>query len=146
MQWAEEMLQDEDLIHHFVWDAQHVSKFNSSSRSWVRVIDEPWTANHFWETQVSPYTTRSDSYHLTSLLLDKYPKRWKAPHILFFCRQDKALLFWYPEGLPSDCALYKSSCQLTEWNWHWGGENCWMAPNCELMFISSTVLILISYH
>ena len=56
MEWAEEMLQDEDLIHHFVWDAQHVSKFNSSSGSWVRVFDEPWTANRFWEIQVSPYT------------------------------------------------------------------------------------------
>ena len=51
-EWAEEMLQDEDLIQHFVWDAQHVSKFDSSSGSWIRVYDEPWTADHFWEVQV----------------------------------------------------------------------------------------------
>ena len=51
-EWAEEMLQDEDLINHFVWDAQHVSKFDGSSGSWIRVFDEPWTADRFWEIQV----------------------------------------------------------------------------------------------
>jgi len=52
LDWAQEMLQDEDLIHHFVWDAQRVSKFDSSSGSWVRIFDEPWTADRFWEIQV----------------------------------------------------------------------------------------------
>ena len=51
-EWAEEMLQDEDLIHHFVWDAQRVSKFDGSSKSWVQVFDEPWTGEQFWEIQV----------------------------------------------------------------------------------------------
>jgi len=54
-EWAKEMLQDEDLIHHFVWDAQHVSKFDSGLGSWVQVFDEPWTADHFWEIQVGPW-------------------------------------------------------------------------------------------
>lgn len=52
-EWAEEMLLDADLMHHFVWDAQRVSKFDSKSGSWIRIIDEPWTANRFWEIQVS---------------------------------------------------------------------------------------------
>ena len=51
-EWAEEMLQDEDLINHFVWDAERVSNFDSGSGSWVRVVDEPWTADRFWEIQV----------------------------------------------------------------------------------------------
>ena len=50
------MLQDEDLIHHFVWDAQRVSKFDGSSKSWVQVFDEPWTGERFWEIQVGSWT------------------------------------------------------------------------------------------
>jgi hypothetical protein len=53
VEWAEEMLKDKDLINHFVWDAQQVSKFDTKSGSWVRIFDEPWTADHFWEIQVS---------------------------------------------------------------------------------------------
>jgi len=53
MEWAEEMLKDKDLIQHFVWDAQRVSKFDTKSGSWVHIFDEPWTADHFWEAQVS---------------------------------------------------------------------------------------------
>lgn len=50
--WVEDMLQNPDLIHHFVWDACHMSKFDEQTNSWVRFYDEPWTADRFWETQV----------------------------------------------------------------------------------------------
>lgn len=50
--WIEDMLQNPDLIQHFVWDACRLSKFDEQSNSWVRFYDEPWTADRFWEVQV----------------------------------------------------------------------------------------------
>ena len=50
--WIRDMLQDPDLIQHFVWDACHMSKFDEKSDSWIRLYDEPWTADQFWEIQV----------------------------------------------------------------------------------------------
>ncbi|KAG2092954.1 uncharacterized protein F5147DRAFT_747983 [Suillus discolor] len=51
------MLQSYDEVHsldhrlapHFVFDAQRLSKFNGEQ--FVRFIDEPWTANAFWNAQ-----------------------------------------------------------------------------------------------
>ncbi|KAF9784401.1 hypothetical protein BJ322DRAFT_1194914 [Thelephora terrestris] len=82
MGWAEEMLQDEDLIHHFVWDAQHVSKFDSSSESWVRVFDEPWTADRFWEIQTN------------------LPKDAKPLTFCFFADKTKLSSFGTQKGYP----------------------------------------------
>ena len=48
--WALDQLNHPCLISHFVWDAVRLSKFNGSC--WIRFIHEPWTANHWWETQV----------------------------------------------------------------------------------------------
>ena len=50
--WIQDMLQNPDLIHHFVWDACKMSRFSKESDSWVRFYDEPWTADRFWEIQV----------------------------------------------------------------------------------------------
>lgn len=48
--WAVDQLQNPLLIDHFVWDAQRLSKFNGSK--FVRFLDEPWTADRFWDIQV----------------------------------------------------------------------------------------------
>ena len=53
-EWIESMLQDPQLIPHFVWDACQMSKFDGKS-SWVRFYDEPWTATRFWEIQVCTF-------------------------------------------------------------------------------------------
>ena len=50
--WLEDMLQNPNLIEHFVWDACKMSKFDEKSNSWVRFYDEPWTADRAWEIQV----------------------------------------------------------------------------------------------
>ncbi|KAI0055128.1 hypothetical protein BV25DRAFT_1816053 [Artomyces pyxidatus] len=47
--WALDLLRDPRLAPHFVWDAERLSKFNGTS--FVRFIDEPWTANTFWDVQ-----------------------------------------------------------------------------------------------
>jgi hypothetical protein len=48
--WVLDLLRDSCLAYHFVFDAQHLSKFNGEQ--FVRFIDEPWTADAFWNAQV----------------------------------------------------------------------------------------------
>ncbi|KAG2121427.1 hypothetical protein DEU56DRAFT_873780 [Suillus clintonianus] len=48
-EWALDMLRDRRLAPHFVFDAQRLYKFNGTR--FVRFIDEPWTANAFWDAQ-----------------------------------------------------------------------------------------------
>ena len=46
------MLQNEDLIDHFEWDACQMWRFDEGENSWIRFYDEPWTADQFWKIQV----------------------------------------------------------------------------------------------
>ncbi|KAG0700922.1 hypothetical protein DFH29DRAFT_982909 [Suillus ampliporus] len=48
-EWALDMLQDRHLALHFVFDAQRLYKFNGMR--FVCFIDEPWTADAFWDAQ-----------------------------------------------------------------------------------------------
>ncbi|KIJ07425.1 hypothetical protein PAXINDRAFT_164593 [Paxillus involutus ATCC 200175] len=47
--WACDLLKDPRVGPHFVFDAQRLFKFNG--QSFVRFIDEPWTADDFWRFQ-----------------------------------------------------------------------------------------------
>ncbi|KAG2116194.1 hypothetical protein BD769DRAFT_1629852 [Suillus cothurnatus] len=47
--WVLDLLRDKRLAPHFVFDAQHLSKFNGER--FVCFIDEPWTADAFWNAQ-----------------------------------------------------------------------------------------------
>ncbi|KAL4062014.1 hypothetical protein J3A83DRAFT_4364795 [Scleroderma citrinum] len=47
--WACDLLKDPHVGLNFVFDAQHLSKFDGTS--FVCFIDEPWTANKFWNVQ-----------------------------------------------------------------------------------------------
>jgi hypothetical protein len=48
--WTLDLLRDSRFGPHFVFDAQRLSKFNGER--FVRFIDEPWTADSFWDAQV----------------------------------------------------------------------------------------------
>ena len=48
--WALDLLRDEFLAPHFVWDAEWLFKYDGSK--FVRFIDEPWTADEFWDVHV----------------------------------------------------------------------------------------------
>jgi hypothetical protein len=48
--WALDLMRDSRFAPHFVFDAQRLYKFNGER--FVRFIDEPWTANAFWDAQV----------------------------------------------------------------------------------------------
>jgi len=50
LNWATDLLHDPNIAPSFVWDAQRLSKFDGSR--FVRFIDEPWTADDFWDVQV----------------------------------------------------------------------------------------------
>ncbi|KAG2046461.1 hypothetical protein BDR06DRAFT_992159 [Suillus hirtellus] len=49
--WACDLLRDPYLGPQFTFDAQHLSKFDGNT--FVRFIDEPWTADAFWEAQLA---------------------------------------------------------------------------------------------
>ncbi|OJA20946.1 hypothetical protein AZE42_03510 [Rhizopogon vesiculosus] len=47
--WALDLMRDSQFAPHFVFDAQRLYKFNGAH--FVQFIDEPWTANAFWDVQ-----------------------------------------------------------------------------------------------
>lgn len=49
-EWLLDHLVDPDIIQHFEWDAQKVSRFTEEGST--RIYSEPWTGNRFWKIQV----------------------------------------------------------------------------------------------
>ncbi|KAK1215605.1 hypothetical protein PQX77_021784 [Marasmius sp. AFHP31] len=47
--WIREVLQDANLSSFMEWDARRLHRFDGER--WERFIDEPWTANTWWEAQ-----------------------------------------------------------------------------------------------
>ena len=45
------MLRDSRLQPHFTWDAKRLYKFDGDA--FERFIDEPWTADRYYEIQVN---------------------------------------------------------------------------------------------
>ncbi|KAF8123980.1 hypothetical protein EV363DRAFT_1403462 [Boletus edulis] len=50
-EWALDLLEDPLLAPHFVWDAQRLYKHDGTR--FERFIHEPWTADRWWDIQVS---------------------------------------------------------------------------------------------
>ena len=51
--WALDLLSDPLLAPHFIWDTQCLYKHNGVR--YEHFIDEPWTADRWWEVQVRLY-------------------------------------------------------------------------------------------
>ncbi|KAI6028153.1 hypothetical protein EDC04DRAFT_2869153 [Pisolithus marmoratus] len=49
-EWALDLLENELLAPHFVWDAQHLYKYSEEGPK--HFYDEPWTADCWWDIQV----------------------------------------------------------------------------------------------
>lgn len=49
--WASDLLRDPYIGPQFTFDAQRLSKFDGQKFMWF--IDEPWTADVFWDAQVN---------------------------------------------------------------------------------------------
>ena len=41
---------DPELVRHFEWDVQKVSRYDGEH--YTRIYTEPWTGTRFWDTQV----------------------------------------------------------------------------------------------
>ncbi|KAI6042435.1 hypothetical protein EDC04DRAFT_2600998 [Pisolithus marmoratus] len=50
-EWALDLLENELLAPHFVWDAQHLYKY--SEEGFEHFYNEPWTADCWWDIQSS---------------------------------------------------------------------------------------------
>ena len=48
--WCEGLLNDKEIVSKFQWDAEKIFKYNGEK--FERWIDEPWTADAWWEFQV----------------------------------------------------------------------------------------------
>jgi len=48
--WCRELLGNNNILPHFQWDVQ--KKYQHNGTTLERVIDEPWTADDWWEIQV----------------------------------------------------------------------------------------------
>ncbi|EIW75653.1 hypothetical protein CONPUDRAFT_65680 [Coniophora puteana RWD-64-598 SS2] len=62
--WSLDLLHNEQLAPHFVWDAQRVYKHNGKpgpESEYVRFIDEPWTADRWWNVQQDSLPQHSDA-------------------------------------------------------------------------------------
>ncbi|THU83800.1 hypothetical protein K435DRAFT_822896 [Dendrothele bispora CBS 962.96] len=49
--WLEELLCSKEVVSQMEWDAKQLFKFNE--KEWCRFIDEPWTADRWWDIQSS---------------------------------------------------------------------------------------------
>lgn len=54
--WIEGQVQDPKLVPYFHWDAQRLYKYDGTR--WVRYIEDPWTADMFWDVQVSSHLSQ----------------------------------------------------------------------------------------
>ena len=50
--WILDHLVDRDLVRKFEWDARKVFRYNKEKGAYTQLYSEPWTAKHFWDTQV----------------------------------------------------------------------------------------------
>ena len=48
--WCTELLMDPSIVHQFHWNAEKHFKYNGDK--FERFVDEPWTADSWWELQV----------------------------------------------------------------------------------------------
>ncbi|KAL4061680.1 hypothetical protein V8B97DRAFT_2066336 [Scleroderma yunnanense] len=86
--WACDLLKDPHVGLNFVFDAQCLSKFDGTS--FVHFIDEPWTANEFWNVQV--FILYTDKAKLSSFRQQKgYP--------VVACLANLPTWIWNGEGI-----------------------------------------------
>ena len=65
-------LVDPELIRHFEWDAQRISRFDGERN--VRIYTEPWTGEHFWDAQVKKNHTISFRNYADKLRRCRYQR------------------------------------------------------------------------
>ncbi|KAK7454067.1 hypothetical protein VKT23_011580 [Stygiomarasmius scandens] len=79
-EWLEELLSTKELVSKMEWDAKQLYKFNG--QEWCRFIDEPWTADKWWNIQSS------------------LPQNGKPLCILIYADKNKLSSFGTAKGYP----------------------------------------------
>jgi hypothetical protein len=97
--WGVDLLQHPDIGLHCIFDAQQLSKFDGDS--FIRFIDEPWTADAFWECQVRI----SMSYYDIPLMCRKImqsqiPPEAKPLAFILYADKSKLSSFGHKKGYP----------------------------------------------
>ena len=103
--WLLSIVQDPFLAPHFIWYPYRQYKY--IEQHWVRFVDEPYTADRWWNIQVIVFIY---------LILYKLNYNWIeqiGSRILYFgsislCRQDSAVIIWNTKGLSSHSAGVES--------------------------------------
>ncbi|KJA12782.1 hypothetical protein HYPSUDRAFT_50110, partial [Hypholoma sublateritium FD-334 SS-4] len=49
--WCDDLVSKPDVVSKFRWNAERVFKYNDSKKIFERCIDEPWTADAWWDVQ-----------------------------------------------------------------------------------------------
>lgn len=114
--WAYDILSNPHLANHFRWDAERHYKFNGEQ--FERFIDEPWTADAWWEIQVSKKITSffpplSIIYH--AMLADNSPRRCCSIFCHCICRQKPVVFFWDSQRVSCNCTLCTPSNYNPKW-------------------------------
>ena len=52
-EWIIENVKNPHLASNFTWEAQRVFRWDNSLKKFERFVDEPWTAEAFWDAQAS---------------------------------------------------------------------------------------------
>ena len=94
-------------MHHFEWDAKQFFKFDG--KDWIPFVHEPWTAQRFWEVQVSKlFFTGIQLCHLLVLICDKskLPPGAKPLCITLYADKTRLSSFGTTQGYPimAQCA------------------------------------------
>ena len=91
-------LVDPELIRHFEWDAQRISRFDGERN--VQIYMELWTGEHFWDTQVKKITLFHFKITLTSYE-DVATRGGENGVPQTLCGQESALVIWNREVVSS---------------------------------------------
>ncbi|KAI6037443.1 hypothetical protein BKA83DRAFT_4460325 [Pisolithus microcarpus] len=133
--WACGLLKHPSIGPHFIFDAQHLSKFDGSS--FIHFIDEPWMANEFWNIQVClkvlPFILYADKAKLSSFGQQKgYPVVARLANL--------PVSIWNGEGIGGGCVVgwlpihesFRKLLQMIEKESQVGcWVNCWDGiPRC----------------
>lgn len=97
--WCCEILQDPILIQHFRWDAERHFKFNGTK--FERFIDEPWTADDWWNIQARRLTpTMTGAYLMLEISQSKLPNGASPVFLIIYADKTRLSSFGTAKGYP----------------------------------------------
>ena len=101
----ESLLSNKELVSHMVWDARRLYRYDEKSKSFIRVYDEPWTADRHWEIQVccsALLFVQTETEVRTNVLFRQsgLPQNGKPLCLMFYADKNKLSSFGTQKGHP----------------------------------------------